>query len=92
MMICPSWHFNKNLPNEYELVFEDLDVSSSGFYYATGYRSANLRDILNAIWYLNGAAYCVELTKRQQLLLEDVRVVSQRKLAAFRESGVNELH
>lgn len=91
-MITPTWSFNKNAPNEYELIFEDLDVPSSGFCYYTGYRSANLRDILNAIWYLNGVAFCVELTKRQQLLLEDVRVVSQKELAAFRTSGKSELH
>ena len=84
-MIEPSWHSVKNSPNEYELVFEDLDVPSSGFIYRTGYKSSSLRNILMAEWYLIGSAFPLELTERQVFLLEDIRFVSQKQLAAFIE-------
>ena len=83
MKIDPSWHFEKNSPHEYELVLEDLDIPSSGFIFRTGYISSKLRDILHAEWYLSGSACHVELTDRQKRILEDIRFVSQKHLAAF---------
>lgn len=83
MSIDASWHFKKNSLHEFELVFEDLNVPSSGFKYCTGYVSASLRDILNAEWYLSGSAFHVELTDRQKMILDDIRVVSQKRLSAF---------
>lgn len=82
-MIDSSWHFIKNSPYEYELVFEDVNTPSSGFLFRTGYISSNLWEILKAEWYLSGSACRVELTDRQKRILDDIRVVSQKRLAAF---------
>lgn len=89
-MIDASWHGAVNAPKEYELVLEDLNVPSSGFVFRTGYRSANYRDILYSIWYLNGYSYTPELTERQVKLLDDIKIVSQKRLAAFADQHAAE--
>lgn len=82
-MIDASWHVARNFVNEFELVLEDLNVPSSGFLFRTGYISRNFRDILYAVWYMSGYSCTPELTERQVKLLDDIKIVSQKRLAAF---------
>lgn len=74
------WTFCINAPKQYELILRDF---SSNYIFYSGYRSNNLRDILYAMWYQNGAKHCVRLTPRQIYLLNDVKNVSQRDYAAY---------
>ena len=74
------WTFCISAPKQYELILRDF---SSDYVFYSGYRSNNLRDILYAMWYQNGAKYCVQLTPRQIYLLNDIKNVSQRDYAAY---------
>lgn len=87
MRVKATWFSWKFAPGHYELIYGDLNVPSSGFFYRPGYRSDNMRDILHAVWFLSGSAFHVELTQRQQLILEDIKNVSQREAAAFMDQA-----
>ena len=75
------WTFCINAPKDYELVFKNF----KDYVFRTGYRSNNLRIILYAMWYLNGARHCVRLTPKQMYLLNDIKNAAQRDYAAYLE-------
>ena len=78
-----SWHFKIHGPHDYELVLKDLNVPCTDYCFCTGYKSANLRDIIYAIWYLQDATYCIKLSLKQMQILDYIKNVSQIDFAAF---------
>lgn len=73
-----DWHWKKSI-NRYELTYEDLDFPCSGQIYHTGYFSVKLLDILEAVYYLKGGYWYPDLTERQIMLLDGIKVDFERK-------------
>lgn len=85
-----SWHFYKHSPTCYELIMKDWNYPSSGFEYRTGYKSASLKNIIHAIWYLTGTRYCVHLTDREMKILDIVERDTKQAFAVFANACNNE--
>lgn len=76
-----EWSFQKS-GTSYELILVEYTCPGWKVIFESGYISQNLRDILEAEWYLAGSFYHPHLTDRQMRILDDIKIVSQKVIAA----------